>query len=342
MLDVMRKHASSWGIKVILSMIIISFVLFFGYSEIAQIRQPSTRGGGNQPAVALVNRMAIPEPEYRFYFDNAIDRLRAQYQGQPVPDVMRGMIEQSTLAQLIRRELMLQIADHLGITIPDEQLAQAIRQNQEVLRGEFDPSFYTHQYLPYFENRFGINYEDMLRNDLRAEQVAGLFTSRPPNVDDEDASRASPIISWSFEVVMLDVDAMIKEKTASSYDNALSIAQKFIDNVSAGQWKRMAKEYDAKLSSVESVTLTDHRSKLPGYTFDHYRHIFALTEDTPVLDAPLARPDNTIAVVRLIERNETEGKAAPHQDDFFRAWMSQTAAHSTIKTFLDEKDQARN
>ncbi len=341
MLDVMRKHASSWGIKAILSMIIVSFVLFFGYSRIARIRQPSVRGGGNQSAVAFVNRVAIPQSEYRFYYDNALDRLRGHYQGQPVPDVMRQMIEQSTLAQLIRRELMLQIADGLRITVSDEQLARAIRRNQEALRGEFDPLFYTHQYLPYFENRFGINYEDMLRNDLRAEQVGKLFTSPPPPSVDEESPPPEPSIRWSFEVVTLNVDKMIKEGTASSQDDALAVAQKFIDNMSAGQWKRMAKEYDAQLASIEGVTLAERRSKLPGYSFDNYQSIFALTQDAPVVGAPLARPDNTIAVVRLTERSEIEGEAAPPPDDFLRAWMSQTAARSKIRTFLDEKNQAR-
>jgi hypothetical protein len=341
MLDIMRKHASSWGIKAVLSMIIVSFVLFFGYSRIARIQQPSIRGGGNQASVAFVNRMAIPESEYRFYYDNAIDRLRAQYQGQPVPEFMREMIEQSTLAQLIRRELMLQVADELGITITDEQLARAIRRNQEALRGEFDPTFYTHQYLPYFENRFGINYEDMLRNDLRADEVRKLFASPPPKGDEAAEAQPEPVVSWSLEVVTLDVDAMIKEGTASSQEDAHTIAQQFIDNVSAGQWKRMARKYDAKVDAIEAVTLRDRRSKLPGYTFDHYRSIFALTENAPVVDEPMTRPDNTIAVVRLTELKETEGKATPPRDEFFQQWMSQMAARSKIRTFLDQKNQAR-
>jgi hypothetical protein len=335
MLDIMRKHASSWGIKAILGMIILSFVLFFGYSRISSVRRPSVRGGDNQNAVAVVNHMAIPESEFRYFYDAAYERMREQFKDKEVPDFARNMIEQSTLSQLIRRELLLQIADKLGIKVTDQELAEAIRQSQIAMRGQFDPDFYTHQYLPYFENRFGINFEDMLRNDLRAGEVQKLFlpvahAATKPGEEAAEKPEKETVTAWTFEIVTLDAS-----------EQAHKVARKFADNPTNGLWKQLAKKHDAKLERVEEVTIKDRRAKLKGFNFDQYSAIFSLSEDTPVVDNPIAKDDNTISIVRLIERKQIEKDITPSKDDFFQQWMTQMAARSKIRTYLDDQNQAR-
>jgi len=343
MLDIMRKHASSWGIKVILTMIIVSFVLFFGYSKISSVNQPSVRGAKDQAAVAVVNHMAIPQSEYRYYYDLAYERLRNQFKDQEVPEFARTMAERAAMSQLVNRELMLQVADQIGLKVTDSELAEAIRASQAAMRGEFDPTFYTHQYLPYFENRFGINFEDMLRNDLRAEEVRILF--QPVAYAGEQEKTKAPekekVRLWSFEVVTLDVDKMLEQKIVSSRDQAYGIARQFSDNPTNGWWKNTAKKYGADLKKVDSVALSERQSKLKGFTFDQYSTIFSLTEETPVVDNPISRDDNTIAVVRLLERKDVERELTPSRDDFFQQWMTKMAAESKIRTFLDDQNQAR-
>lgn len=335
MLDIMRKHASSWGIKAILTMIILSFVLFFGYSRISSVRQPSVRGGGHQSAVAVVNKMAIPQSEFRFYYDNAQERMRAKYKDKSLPDFMQRMLEQTTMSRLVQRELMLQVADKLGIQITDEQLAEAIRRSQIAQRGEFDPIFYTHQYIPYFENRFGINFEDMLRNDLRAEQLQTMFTqpTKPTDQSEESAeskaTEGNKVTAWTFEVVKLNSDKA-------------EAAQQFVDHVSPGQWKRMAKKYDAELERVDEVTISNRKSKLPGFVFEDYSAIFSLNDNVPVVDRPIHRKDKKIAILRFIERSEIDAKATPpERDDFFQQWMTQLAARSKIRTYLDDQTKQK-
>jgi hypothetical protein len=327
MLDIMRKHASSWGIKAILGMIILSFVLFFGYSRISSVRRPSVRGGDTQNAVAVVNHMAIPESEFRYFYDAAYERMREQFKDKEVPDFARNMIEQSTLSRLIRRELLLQIADKLGVKVTDQELADAIRQSQIVMRGQFDPDFYTHQYLPYFENRFGINFEDMLRNDLRAEEVQQLFL---PVAHAETKPEKETVTAWTFEIVTLDAS-----------EQAQKVAREFADNPTNGLWKRLAKKYNGKLERIEEVTIKDRRAKLKGFNFDQYSAIFSLSEEKPVVDNPLSKDDNTISIVRLIERKKIERDITPARDDFFQQWMTQMASRSKIRTYLDDQDQAR-
>jgi hypothetical protein len=341
MLDIMRKHASSWGIKVLLGMIIVSFVLFFGYRQIARSRQATVRGGKGQQAVAYVNHMAVPSSEYQFYYDQAAERVREQFKGKQVPEFMEDVIERSTLSRLVQRELLLQIADELGIRVTDEELARYIRQSQIAQRGDFDQTFYTTQYLPYFKNRFGIDFEDMLRNDIRAEKVQLLFVAPAEAATKKDMGEKDTVKSWTLEVVTLDVDKMIKDKLVASQAEAEKAAQEFVDYVSDGMWKQMSNKYGAKLETVEGVTIDSRNVKLPGYTLEQYEGIFALGEDLPVVDKPIVRNDNKIAVLRFIEHKDVERGPKATNDDFFRNWMQQTAAKAKIQTFLDDQKTAK-
>lgn len=341
MLDIMRKHASSWGIKVLLGMIIVSFVLFFGYRQISRSRTPSVRGGTGQQAVAMVNHMAVPASEYRFYYDQAAERVREQFGDKKVPQFMQQMLEKSTIARLVQRELLLQIADELGLRVTDQELAAVIKKTQVAQRGEWDPVFYTHQYLPYFQNRFGIDFEDMLRNDMLAEKVQLLFATPAAAETKDKKNETETVKSWTMEIVTLDVDKMIKDKIVSSQIEAEKAAQKFVDFVSNGMWKQMAEQYKANLKTIETITVAGRMAKLPGYTFDQYKEIFALGEELPVVDKPLVRNDNTIAVLRFIEHKDIERGPKATNDDFFRHWMQQTAAKSEIKTFLDDQKTAK-
>jgi len=341
MLDIMRKHASSWGIKVLLGMIIVSFVLFFGYRGIKSSRAPTVRGGENQQAVAFVNHRAVPASEYRFYYDQAAERVREQFKGKQVPDFMQDVLERSTMSRLVQRELLLQIADELGIRVTDQELARFIRQSQIAQRGDFDQTFYTTQYLPYFKNRFGIDFEDMLRNDIRAEKVQLMFVSQADAATKKEKEEKETVKSWTLEVVTLDVDKMIKDKKVTSQVEAEKAAQEFVDYVSNGMWKQMANKYGATLEKIEGVTIDGRNIKLPGYTFDQYEEIFALGENLPVLDKPIVRNDNKIAVLRFIEHKDVERGPKATNDDFFRHWMQQTAAKAKIQTFLDDQKTAK-
>lgn len=341
MLDIMRKHASSWGIKVLLGMIIVSFVLFFGYRQISRSRSPSVRGGKGQQAVAYVNHMAVPASEYRFYYDQAAERVREQFKAKQMPEFMQDVIERSTLSRLVQRELLLQIADELDVRVTDEELARFIRQTQIAQRGAFDQTFYTTQYLPYFKNRFGIDFEDMLRNDIRAEKVQLLFVAPAEATTKKDTEEKDTVKSWTLEVATLDVDKMIKDNLITTQAEAEKAAQEFVDYVSNGMWKQMARKYGAEIEKIEGVTISGRNAKLPGYTFEQYREIFALGEHLPVVDKPIVRNDNKIAVVRFIEHENVEPGPKAMNDDFFRNWMQETAAKAKIQTFLDDQKTAK-
>ncbi len=117
MLNVMRKHAGSWMIKVILFAIVIVFV-FWGVGSFRS-RQASK--------VATVNEEIISVTDFRRAYNNLIDQYRQRF-GSNLNDGMLEMLQvkKQTIDQLIERALLLQEAQNIGLTVSDTEIAQSI------------------------------------------------------------------------------------------------------------------------------------------------------------------------------------------------------------------------
>ncbi|MFO7644065.1 MAG: SurA N-terminal domain-containing protein [Desulfosarcina sp.] len=130
MLSVMRKHAGSWMIKVILFAIVIVFV-FWGVGSFRS--QEATK-------VASVNDEIITITEYRRAYSNLIEQYRQQFGSS----LNEGLIEllqirRQALDQLIDRRLILQEAAKLNLRVTDVEVADSIM-NTPVFQnnGHFD------------------------------------------------------------------------------------------------------------------------------------------------------------------------------------------------------------
>ncbi len=117
MLNVMRKHAGSWMIKVILFAIVIVFV-FWGVGSFRS-REASK--------VATVNDEIITVTDYRRAYNNLIDQYRQRF-GDSLNDGMIEMLQvkQQALNQLIDRTVLLQEAEKLDLRVTDAEIAEAI------------------------------------------------------------------------------------------------------------------------------------------------------------------------------------------------------------------------
>ncbi|GAB6905371.1 putative PpiC-type peptidyl-prolyl cis-trans isomerase [Desulfosarcina cetonica] len=118
MLNVMRKHAGSWMIKVILFAIVIVFV-FWGVGSFRS-RQASK--------VATVNGEIIGITEYQQAYNNLIDRYRQQF-GTSLNDSMLKMLQvkRQVTEQLINRAILMQEAEKLGLRVSDDEVADSIK-----------------------------------------------------------------------------------------------------------------------------------------------------------------------------------------------------------------------
>jgi peptidyl-prolyl cis-trans isomerase D len=117
MLNVMRKHAGSWMIKVILFAIVIVFI-FWGVGSFRS-RQASK--------VATVNGEIISITDFRRAYNNLIDQYRQRF-GSSLNDGMIEMLQvkKQTIDQLIDRAILLQEANKTGLQVSDAEVAQRI------------------------------------------------------------------------------------------------------------------------------------------------------------------------------------------------------------------------
>ena len=118
MLSLMRKHAGTWMIKIILGAIVVVFV-FWGVGSYT-----SRRTG----RVASVNGTIITLDDYRITYSNLVEQVRQSF-GKNLNEELIEMLQirKRALDQLIDRSLMQQAAEKFKLTVSDEELAESIR-----------------------------------------------------------------------------------------------------------------------------------------------------------------------------------------------------------------------
>jgi peptidyl-prolyl cis-trans isomerase D len=134
MLSLMRKHAGSWMIKVILGAIVVVFVLWGVGSW------TSERSG----RVATVNGETITVEEYRVTYKRLLEQVRRSFGNNLNEELIKSLnLEKQALDQLVNKLLMRQAADELQIRISDEDLSRSIRSIDAFqTAGVFDPRRY--------------------------------------------------------------------------------------------------------------------------------------------------------------------------------------------------------
>ena len=134
MLDLMRKHARSWFIQVILFAVIIVFV-FWGVGSYRESR--SNR-------IAVVNDHAITINEFRQTYEGLIKRYRDMYGDALTENLINKLgLKEMALEGLIERVLLMQEAENLRVEVTKDELKQAIMSYPAFQKnGAFDNSQY--------------------------------------------------------------------------------------------------------------------------------------------------------------------------------------------------------
>ncbi|QQR80288.1 MAG: SurA N-terminal domain-containing protein [Deltaproteobacteria bacterium] len=162
----MRKHANSWLVKTVLGLIILTFILFFGYSRLANRYQDSHQ------FIAKVGDSHITRKKYEINLEATMNRFRENMKEGGFPEGLRGFVEQNVIQQLIQRELMSQYALTLPLDVSDEELANAIRDDKNIFPdGKFDLINYREKFLPFYRANYGENFEDVIRRQILIEKM---------------------------------------------------------------------------------------------------------------------------------------------------------------------------
>ncbi len=190
MLSLMRKHATSWLIKIILGAIVVVFVLWGVGSWTSQ------RSG----MVATVNGEMITVEDYRAAYKRLIEQVRQSFGNNLNDELIKTLqLEKQALNQLIDNILMRQAASELEMRVSDEELSQSIRNISAFqTAGVFDPRLY----------QGVLNRNDLTPEAFEMSQRDALLMNKLNNliiesvkVSDEEASEW---FMWNDAMVNLD------------------------------------------------------------------------------------------------------------------------------------------
>ena len=167
MLDILRKRKRSWIITILLGLIIIVFIAFYGGSKYRDT------GGGQD--VAEVNGEVITQREFELEYERAVDRYRELLKGSLTPEMLKSLnIKRTLLDELIQKRLLLQEAQAMRLTVTDDELASFLSLAPEFqVAGRFNKERYI-QLLRANRLTPG-DFEEQQRQQLTIQRLYGLI-----------------------------------------------------------------------------------------------------------------------------------------------------------------------
>jgi peptidyl-prolyl cis-trans isomerase D len=134
MLELMRKHAKNWGMKLLLGIIIIVFVFYFG----------SLRERNHTNIIATIDGKALLYADYLREYQNLMDLYRNRYGVNLTEDVIKKLgLKEQAVDNLINQTLIITKAAELGIRASDEEIRSSILYHPAFQRdGAFDRRLY--------------------------------------------------------------------------------------------------------------------------------------------------------------------------------------------------------
>ena len=166
-LDLMRKHARSWLIKVALGGIIIVFIFWYGWSGPRE---------STHDYAAEVNGVIISRDLLFSMLKAEEENIRMRYRGKIPAGLLEKIdLKKKILDKLIDQVLLLQEADRLGFFVTDEDLIYDIENDRRFFRGGF---FDKNIYLAYARQLKldSAGYEHARRQELLEERIRRLLT----------------------------------------------------------------------------------------------------------------------------------------------------------------------
>ncbi len=216
MLQFMRKHARSWIMKVLLGLIIVVFVFYFG----------SLRWSREAESVAEVDGKYITYADYRRELQNTLDMYRQTFGGNIPDEMMKNLnIKERVLDNLVNQAVLVNIADRMNINASDEEVQRYISTYPAFQRnGVFDERLYQ-QALKY--NRTSAeDFEAAQRKGLRITKLERMIREGA-KVSDREAFEAYRIQNEkvNLEIYKLPVRNCRKEVRPTEKDLEAYLAE---------------------------------------------------------------------------------------------------------------------
>jgi len=186
MLNVLRRQAGAWWIKVLLIAVALSFIIGFGI--LGSVRDPDTSW-----YVAKIDDTIITEADFRVLVNNELEALRDKYGDDLTQEDIAALdLKRTILESEIERLLILREAHRLDLPVSDDEVAEVIAGITYFQEGgEFS-------YQLYLEilSAIGLNemqFEDMIREDLITQKLKDLVYDSVKITDEEAVLLLAPL-----------------------------------------------------------------------------------------------------------------------------------------------------
>ncbi len=175
MLDFLRRNSRSWGVKVLLWLVIVVFVGWGGY--LYQTRHESD--------LAVVGDHYITAAEYNEAYTNMVEGIRRQFGGAIPEEFMRSLhIKEQAMEALIQHYLVLRSANELGLTATVDEVRHTIL---GIPAFQVDGKFDTKRYEGILrQNRMTPDmYEQEVTNEITTRKIEGFIKGRAVVTEEE-------------------------------------------------------------------------------------------------------------------------------------------------------------
>lgn len=135
MLDFLRRKKRSWAIILLLAVIVLTFVLYFGGNYYDKQMAQN---------VAEINGEPISPRELEFRYQKALESYREILKRPLTPELIKSLnLKNAILEDMIEKRLLLQEARRLGLEVTDQELGEAIATIPVFqVKGRFDKERY--------------------------------------------------------------------------------------------------------------------------------------------------------------------------------------------------------
>jgi peptidyl-prolyl cis-trans isomerase D len=176
MLDRMRRH-KNW-LKWSLGLVVVTFIAFY-IPSFLNTTTTTTVGASATDVVATVNGTEIRGVEFQRRYQNQIQAYQQQYGGSINEQLLRQLgVDQQILQQMVDEQAALAEAEHQGIRVSDEELAQqifsipALQENGRFIGEQRYEQLLASQYPPLTKSDF----EESLRRSMMIDKLRSALT----------------------------------------------------------------------------------------------------------------------------------------------------------------------
>jgi peptidyl-prolyl cis-trans isomerase D len=188
MLNLMRRHARNWLMKIILGIIVVVFVFYFGSM------------GGKQRAerIAMIDGKPIVYADFQREYQNLLDMYRQRF-GQGLTEEMLKTLnlKQKTLDNLVNQLVVMKKAEEMEIRVTDEDVKTAIlsypgfQQNGVFNERIYEQTLRTNKMSPEeFEDiqkkmMISIKVEDLIRDGVKVsdQEIHDLYRMQKEKIN---------------------------------------------------------------------------------------------------------------------------------------------------------------